>query len=161
MTTLERNFFDAYKRLDAKCAAMLHDNNGVKAYLNHMDTVPSAARRGIGSWSYDRSTLIRLRHVRNQIAHDAESSSCTEEDLNKLEKFYSRLLQGEDALSKYIRLNTTRQPKQHKQPKQEKPQVQIKGKRKSRKLIHMTLLTIFLVSLILFSYIAFLLFYHL
>ena len=84
MTTLESVFLDEYKRLNAVCSDMFHDKNGVTAYLNYMDTVPNAARQGISTWSYDRSTLLRLRHVRNQIAHSTESSSCTEEDLNKL-----------------------------------------------------------------------------
>lgn len=154
MTSLEIAFLDEYKHLDAVCADMFHDKNGVTAYLNYMDTVPSAARQGIDSWSYDRSTLIRLRHVRNQIAHSAEYSSCTREDLDKLENFYGRLLHGEDALSKYTRLRTAKQPKQSKQ------QGRTKRKRRSRKRIPVSIFAIILVSLLIISYIAFYLLSH-
>jgi hypothetical protein len=157
MTTLESVFLDEYKRLNAVCSDMFHDKNGVTAYLNYMDTVPNAARQGISTWSYDRSTLLRLRHVRNQIAHSTESSSCTEEDLNKLKNFYDRLLHGEDALSEYTQLRATRRPRQ---PKQEKQQGPIKGKRRSKERIQLMFLAFFLVIFILLSYIAFLLLSH-
>ena len=151
MTSLEIAFLDEYKRLDAVCANMFHEKNGVTAYLNFMETVPITEQRKIGSWSYDRSTLLRLRHVRNQIAHSSESYSCTREDLDKLKSFYNRILHGEDALSVYTRLRTAKQPKQ---------QGRTKGKRKSRKGLRMLILAVFLVSLILFSYIAFHLLAH-
>ena len=160
MTTLESNFFDEYKRLDAVCSDIFHDKNGVTAYLTYMDTVPNAARREIESWSYDRSALVRLRYVRNQIAHSAESSSCTEEDLNMLKNFYDRLLHGEDALSEYTRLHATRQPKQQKQTKQEKQQGKTKRKRKSTKRNQLIILTVFLVIIIAIAYIAFTFSYH-
>ena len=148
MTSLEIAFLDEYKHLDAVCADMFHEKNGVTAYLNYMDTVPGTEQREIGSWSYDRSTLVRLRHVRNQIAHSSESSSCTKEDLNKLKSFYDRLLHGEDALSVYTKLRTAKQPKQ---------QGRTKRKRRSRKRIPVIILAIFLVSLFILAYIA----YHL
>lgn len=150
MTSFEVAFLDEYKRLDAVCADMFHEKNGVTAYLNFMDTVPSTEQRKIGSWSYDRSTLLRLRHVRNQIAHSAESSSCTKEDLDRLKNFYARLLHGEDALSVYSRLRTAKQPKQ---------QERTRRKRRSRKRIPVIVLAIFLVSLFII-YIAFQLLYH-
>ena len=150
MTSFEVAFLDEYKRLDAVCADMFHEKNGVTAYLNFMDTVPSTEQRKIGSWSYDRSTLLRLRHVRNQIAHSAESSSCTKEDLDRLKNFYARLLHGEDALSVYSRLRTAKQPKQ---------QERTRRKRRSRKRIPVIILAIFLVSLFII-YIAFQLLYH-
>ena len=150
MTSLEIAFLDEYKHLDAVCADMFHEKNGVTAYLNFMDTVPSTEQRKIGSWSYDRSTLLRLRHVRNQIAHSAESSSCTKEDLDRLKNFYARLLHGEDALSVYSRLRTAKQPKQ---------QERTRRKRRSRKRIPVIVLAIFLVSLFII-YIAFQLLYH-
>ena len=150
MTSLEIAFLDEYKRLDAVCADMFHEKNGVTAYLNFMETVPITEQRKIGSWSYDRSTLLRLRHVRNQIAHSAESSSCTKEDLDRLKNFYARLLHGEDALSVYSRLRTAKQPKQ---------QERTRRKRRSRKRIPVIVLAIFLVSLFII-YIAFQLLYH-
>ncbi len=152
MTSLEIVFLDEYKRLDAVCADMFHDKNGVTAYLNFMDTVPTAEQREIRSWSYDWSTLVRLRHVRNQIAHSAESSSCTKEDLNKLKSFYERILHGEDALSVYSHLRTAKQPKQ---PKQETQRGRIKRKHRSRKRVPLIIAAIFLVSLIVLSCIAF------
>lgn len=152
MTKLESEFFDAYKRLDAVCADLFHEKNGVTAYLNDMDTVPSSARQGISSWSYDRSALVRLRHVRNQIAHNAESSSCTKEDLNKLKDFYSRLLQGEDALSKYTRLYAARQMRQKEQ--------QSRPKRNRKKRIRLIIFAVFLMFLIVLACIAFAFLYH-
>jgi type VI protein secretion system component VasF len=92
-----------------------------------------------------------LRHVRNQIAHSAESSSCTKEDLDRLKNFYARLLHGEDALSVYSRLRTAKQPKQ---------QERTRRKRRSRKRIPVIILAIFLVSLFILAYIAFHLLSH-
>lgn len=157
MTTFEIAFLDAYKRMDAACADMLHDKNGVTAYLNYMDTIPSVDHQGIGSWSYDRSTLVRLRHVRNQIAHNAGPSSCTKEDLDKLKNFYGRLLHGEDALSEYMWLCKARQAMQK---KQEKQHGRIKEKRRSRKRIRLIFLAVFLVILIVISCIAVAFLFH-
>ena len=154
MTSLEIAFLDEYKRLDAVCADMFHDKNGVTAYLNLMETVPITEQRKIGSWSYDRSTLLRLRHVRNQIAHSSESSSCTKEDLSRLKSFYDRLLRGEDALSLYSRLRVAKQPKQPKQ------QGRTKRKHRSRKRVPLIILAIFLVCLIILSCIVFRLLSH-
>ena len=151
MTSLEIAFLDEYKRLDAVCADMFHEKNGVTAYLNFMETVPITEQRKIGSWSYDRSTLLRLRHVRNQIAHSSEFSSCTKEDLSRLKNFYDRLLRGEDALSLYSRLRVAKQPRQ---------QGRTKRKHRSRKKVPLIILAIFLACLIIISYIAFHLLSH-
>ncbi len=159
MTALEMSFLDAYKRLDAACTDRLQDKNGITAYLNALDTIPAAARHTLDSWSYDRSTLVRLRHVRNQIAHEAGPSSCTPEDLNKLKAFYDRLQRGEDALSAYTRRPPAGQPRRQ---SAEAGTGKKTGRRKKprRKRALLKALAVFFLILFLLACAAVFLFYH-
>lgn len=102
MTQLEADYLDAYKRLNAICSDMFNDNNGVSRYIEELDALPS---QRYGFIDTDRRVLRRLRHVRNEIAHEA-ASTCTEEDFGNLQDFYSRLLRGQDALSILSKLRT-------------------------------------------------------
>lgn len=95
MTQLEADYLDAYKRLDAVCSDMFHDQNGVSRYIEELDALPAQRCDLIDT---DRRILRRLRRVRNEIAHKA-ASTCTEEDFGSLQDFYSRLLRGQDALA--------------------------------------------------------------
>ena len=104
MTKLEAKYFDEYKRLNRVCSDMFGDSNGVSRYISRMEELFETGRKTVPIWESDYRTLNRLRYVRNKIAHDDDSSSCTESDFNSLEEFYDRLLKGRDALSCYTRL---------------------------------------------------------
>ena len=104
MTKLEVEYFDAYKRLNRVCSDMFNDSNGVSQYILQMQQLFAAGQHSVSVWESDYRTLKRLRHVRNEIAHKEDGSSCTESDINRLNEFYDRLLKGQDALSCYYRL---------------------------------------------------------
>ena len=45
-------------------------NNGVTQYIDEMKNISSYKYHGIPNWNYDLSSLKRLRHLRNQMAHN-------------------------------------------------------------------------------------------
>lgn len=97
------SFMESYKRLERLCGDRISEEKPVQAYIDEMYNTP----RGwdlIRDWDDDLKHLKRCKKLRNSIAHEPD---CTEEntvgrqDIEWLEDFYHRLLNGTDPLSLY------------------------------------------------------------
>ena len=68
--------------------------------------------REISNWKSDLSNLIRLRHIRNHLAHTEgafDEKLCTSDDVNWMKDFRNRILKQTDPLAllqKYSKKNT-------------------------------------------------------
>lgn len=118
--------FEAFKRLDGLCRDMYQSEKGVTEYINDMQARGGATFR-IPHWTEDLDRLKRLRHIRNQLAHEISSFDeelCTEADVQWLKEFYQRVLDGKDPLSLLVKSeqerNKTGQHKNQKAPVQKK-----------------------------------------
>ena len=108
-------FFETYKRLDRLCSDVFGlRNGGVTRYIDEL--------KAIGyEYSEDCKTLKRLRHIRNQMAHDEgafDYQMCDREDIIWLNTFYNRMMKGADPLAVHYRAgrkaqNTVRNNVQH------------------------------------------------
>ena len=64
MNKTDMEFFETYKRLDRLCSDVFGlRNGGVTRYIDELKAIGS-------EYSEDCKTLKRLRHIRNQMAHD-------------------------------------------------------------------------------------------
>ena len=81
---------------------------GVTVYLDRMkETENDAAVRDIKNWNDDFRRLQRLRHIRNQLAHEwdaMDTDMCEKEDILWLERFCKRVLGAEDPIAELIRI---------------------------------------------------------
>ncbi|MBR5707850.1 MAG: hypothetical protein IKX41_00515 [Oscillospiraceae bacterium] len=113
MREVETEYFDLYKRIDSICRDMFRNEHlykengeevfGVGAYIACLEV----KKRSYGNVAYpqidDSLRLLKnLRHIRNQISHDA-SSDCDEGSLAQLDRFYRSLLERTDILSAIYR----------------------------------------------------------
>ena len=102
MNRINVDFFETYKKLDRLCAQMYGlSGGGVTAYIDDMKDNWAAAY-GTDNWNETFNTLRRLRHMRNEMAHDEgafDVLNCTMEDINWLNSFYYALMNGYDSLS--------------------------------------------------------------
>lgn len=99
-------FFESYKRLAKICGEMFHEpqTGGVTAYINEMERTAKNGWVFVEGWNKDLSTLKRLRHIRNNIAHTpgySEENSVSPEDVKWLDDFYDRIISNSDPLSIY------------------------------------------------------------
>lgn len=69
MNDLNYIFFEEYKRLDKLCGELYNTPYGVTHYIDDMKSAPRDSYRRISSWNTDLRELIRLRHIRNYLAH--------------------------------------------------------------------------------------------
>lgn len=56
----------------------------------------------IPNWKNDMQQLIRLRHIRNDLAHREnafQDQICTQEDINWIRNFYERILNRSDPIA--------------------------------------------------------------
>lgn len=115
MNKTDMEFFETYKRLDRLCSDVFGlRNGGVTRYIDEL--------KAIGyEYSEDCKTLKRLRHIRNQMAHDEgafDYQMCDREDIIWLNTFYNRMMKGADPLAVHYRAgrkaqNTVRNNVQH------------------------------------------------
>ena len=98
MTDVEMRFFDEYKKLDAFCKNTFSYEKGVTDYINEMEENFPKGTRSVRSWDRDYRTIKRLRHIRNLIGHQTESSGCTKADFDDLQRMQLRFLRREDPL---------------------------------------------------------------
>lgn len=115
MNKTDMEFFETYKRLDRLCSDVFGlRNGGVTRYIDEL--------KAIGyEYSEDCKTLKRLRHIRNQMAHDEgtfDYQMCDREDIIWLNTFYNRMMKGDDPLAVHYRAgrkaqNTVRNNVQH------------------------------------------------
>ena len=93
MLTLNLEFQEEYKRLDRLC------KEGVSEYIRQMESTPPYNRRYVFTWEDDYKQLKHIRWVRNQLAHEVgtlNSDICTEYDLDWVQSFYNRIMNGND-----------------------------------------------------------------
>lgn len=99
MLDLNIEFLEKYKRLDRLCKDYLSSTEGVSEYIRQMESTPWNNRQYVHTWENDYKQLKRIRWVRNQLSHEVgtfNSEICTEDDLNSVQSFYSRIMNGSD-----------------------------------------------------------------
>lgn len=100
-------FFEEYKRLDKLCAELFGKNSGgITSYINEMEakSIPGIQTRKIAGWDGTLAKLKKLRHIRNNMAHDEGSfgdAYCTDEDVEWLRNFYDKIMKVSDPLAQY------------------------------------------------------------
>lgn len=108
MSKLNDDFLEEYKRLDNLCRDIYCSNEGVKNYINDMESVQIYESRSIPGWENDLKRLKALKSVRNRLAHETgtlNADICGQNDVEWLKNFYNRIFRQDDPLS---RLNTNR-----------------------------------------------------
>ncbi len=96
-------FLDAYARLNKTLLGTYLPQNGesgVKCYLRSMENVQSEGQRNIAQWNIDYFRLKDYLIRRNKMAHgEFVSADFTQEDIDWIDAFRRRLLQGTDPIS--------------------------------------------------------------
>ena len=108
MSKLNDDFLEEYKRLDNLCRDIYRSNEGIKNYINDMESVQIYESRSIPGWENDLKRLKTLKSVRNRLAHETgtlNADICGQNDVEWLKNFYNRIFRQDDPLS---RLNTNR-----------------------------------------------------
>lgn len=102
MLSLNIVFQEEYKRLDRLCKDYLSSTEGVSEYIRQMESTPWSNRRYVFTWEDDYKQLKHVRWIRNQLAHEVgtlNSDLCTENDLDWVQSFYNRIINGSDPFS--------------------------------------------------------------
>ena len=111
MNNLNLIFLEEYKQLDKLCGELYDNQPGVTSYINDMKNIDWNVAREISDWKADLNHLIRLRHIRNHLAHTEGAFNeklCTSEDINWVKDFRNRIRKQTDPLAllqKYSRKN--------------------------------------------------------
>lgn len=112
MENINYTFFDEYARFDKLCSEMYESNYGVTNYIDDMKSRVYAEYSHIYGWDNDLKQLVRLRHIRNQLAHDPgafNENLCTAQDIEWLKSFYDKIISRNDPLA-LIRKQSETQP---------------------------------------------------
>ena len=102
MNNLNFIFLEEYKQLDKLCSELYDGQPGVTSYINEMKSMNWNDAREISNWKSDLGNLIRLRHIRNHLAHTEgafDEKLCTSEDVNWVKAFRDRILKQTDPLA--------------------------------------------------------------
>lgn len=102
MSDLNHALFEEYKRLDKLCGDLYGDQHGVSRYIDDMKDVSGSDYLYVPNWKGDLEQLIRLRHIRNHLAHTEgafDEEICTPKDIDWSREFYSRILKQADPLA--------------------------------------------------------------
>ncbi len=100
-------FMQSYKRLDNLCRDI--NGIGVTGYIEDMQRMDGASR--VDGWADDYYSLKHYRHIRNQIAHEAnaeERNMCSDKDVRWIDSFYSRVMNQKDPLALYAKSTKAR-----------------------------------------------------
>lgn len=106
MDNLNYAFFESFKQLDKLCKEIYDDPHGVTQYVDDMKK-SATNHRLVPNWNGDLEQLIRLRHIRNHLAHTEgafQDDLCTQEDIAWIQKFHKRILEQEDPLAMLHRI---------------------------------------------------------
>lgn len=107
MEHLNYTFFEEYKRLDKLCGDLYGEQHGISCYIEDMKaSVSNNDYRNIPDWTSDLQQLVRLRHIRNHLAHTEgafHEKNCTQEDISWILNFYERILSRTDSLAMLYR----------------------------------------------------------
>lgn len=102
MNILNYTFFEEYKQLEKLCTELYGEQHGVSHYIDDMKYPSGSNYRHIPNWNADLQQLIRLRHIRNRLAHTEgafDESMCTQKDIEWCQDFYKRILDQSDPLT--------------------------------------------------------------
>lgn len=101
MRELNIEFQECYKRLDKLCREMYDSREGVSSYIQDMEQTPYTEQRTVINWDSEYKNLKHYRWMRNQLAHeiDIDTEFCEESDVEWVEQFYERILNGTDPLA--------------------------------------------------------------
>ena len=149
MNNINLNFFENYKKLEKICNEILSVNNGVTQYINEMENISSSKYHSIPNWNSDLSSLKRLRHLRNQMAHNEGAFSenlCTINDVEWIINFRSRILKQTDPLALLHQKETSSKTKQPVQ--QNNMQIDFYETESQKSIIKIVLITILLTTII-------------
>lgn len=108
------SFLQCYKRLDNLCKDICGSETGVTSYIESMERIPAGAYR-VAGWHDDYRQLNHYRYIRNKIVHDNdadEDTLCSATDIDWIENFYWRIMNGQDPLTLYRKATTPKQPPQ-------------------------------------------------
>ncbi len=100
--SIDIQFQEEYKRLDALCRDCLSNEKGVTEYIRQMELIPWSAYRNVPSWENDLKMLKHIRWVRNELAHEIGtlgSELCQESDLQFTIDFHDKILSRTDPLT--------------------------------------------------------------
>lgn len=149
MNNINLNFFENYKKLEKLCNEILSVNNGVTQYINEMENISSSKYHSIPNWNTDLSSLKRLRHLRNQMAHNEGAFSenlCTINDVEWIINFRSRILKQTDPLALLHQKETSSKTKQPVQ--QNNMQMDFYETESQKSIIKIVLITLLLTTII-------------
>ncbi len=111
MGQINIEFFEAFKSLEKICNEMYGQNNSVTQYISDMEKIGRYDADRIPGWNDDLKELKRVRHIRNNMAHEDayNSEACNKEDIEFLKPFRERIFKTEDplALKHKLRNNNT------------------------------------------------------
>lgn len=102
MNHLNHILFEEYKRLDELCRQIYGSQPGITHYIDDMKGVLEINYRHIPNWKADLKQLIRIRHIRNDLAHRQgafDEEICTQEDIEWSQEFHERILKRSDPLA--------------------------------------------------------------
>lgn len=102
MNTINFDFFEEFKKLDKLCGNLYKEQHGITHYIDDMKAVPGLNYLDIPNWKMDLEQLIRLRHIRNHLAHTEGAFSeniCTQKDIDWIQAFYQRILEQSDPIA--------------------------------------------------------------
>ena len=129
MSYLNYEFFDEFKALDNLCRDIYGDSIdnklGVTLYLEDMDRKAYQGAFEVFGWTSDYNQLKHARNIRNDLAHSRNSFStdiCSQEDIDFIRSFRSRMLNQTDPISilrkqtTHVHTSSTLQPNQQPNP---------------------------------------------
>lgn len=94
-------FFEEYKKLENICNQMYGGNSGITSYIKDMESTTKSIRLHIREWDNTLHYLKRIRHMRNQLAHEVtyDSELSTQKDIDWVRDFYDKILHTRDPLA--------------------------------------------------------------
>lgn len=95
-------FFEEYKSLNKLCGEIYKNQTGVTCYIDNMKRIPWFEYQAVPNWKSDLQQLIKLRHIRNELAHTEGAFSmkiCTQADINWIQNFHKRIMNQSDPLA--------------------------------------------------------------
>ena len=102
MNNLNYVLFEEYKRLDKLCGDIYKTQHGITSYIDDMKAKSLSDYRCIPHWGTDLEWLIKIRHIRNSLAHAEDAfntESCTQNDIDWIRDFYNRILNQSDPIA--------------------------------------------------------------
>lgn len=113
MSHSNEEFMEAFKHLDKICKEIFNSEKGVTSYIDAMEKITNGDRY-VSNWDYVLKRLKKLRHIRNQYAHEIGSSYdniCVPEDIEWLKSFYNEIMNTTDPLAQYRKATIKKQEK--------------------------------------------------